>query len=74
MYIYTKHIEKCDKRNNRDKYAIANVAYFNFDSSEELYREFGYETIFDSYDNCRCGGTGTAVLMWRFDAEPGVEV
>lgn len=41
MYIYTKHIEKCDKCNNRDKYAIANVAYFNFDSSEELYREFG---------------------------------
>ncbi len=75
MYIYTKHIEKCDKRNNRDKYAIANVAYFNFDSSEELCPEFGYETIFDSYDNCRCGGTGTAVLMmWRFDAEPGVEV
>lgn len=73
MYIYTKHIEKCDKRNNRDKYAIANVAYFNFDSSEELYREFGYETIFDSYDNCRCGGAGTAVLMWMFDAEPGVE-
>ena len=69
MYIYTKHIEKCDKRNNRDKYAIANVAYFNFDSSEELYREFGYETIFDSYDNCRCGGIGTAVLMQRFDAE-----
>lgn len=28
---------------------------------------FGYETIFDSYDNCRCGGSGTAVLMWRFD-------
>lgn len=74
MYIYTKHIEKCDKRNNRDKYAIANVAYFNFDSSEELCREFGYETIFDSYDNCRCGSTGTAVLMWRFDAEPDVEV
>ncbi len=53
MYIYTKHIEKCDKRNNRDKYAIANVAYFDFDPSEELYSEFGYETIFDSYDNCR---------------------
>lgn len=30
---------------------------------------FGYETIFDSYDNCRCCDTGTAVLMWRFDAE-----
>lgn len=42
MYIYTKHIEKCDKRNNRDEYAIANVAYFNFDSSEELCREFGH--------------------------------
>ena len=39
MYIYTKHIEKCDKRNNRDKHAIANVAYFDFDPSEELYRD-----------------------------------
>ena len=42
MYIYTKHIEKCDKRNNSDKHAIANVAYFDFDSSEELYRESGH--------------------------------
>ena len=42
MYIYTKRIEKCDKRNNRDKYAIADMAYFNFDSSDELYREFGH--------------------------------
>ena len=75
MCIFTQNtLKKCDKRNNRDKYAIANVAYFDFDPSEELYREFGYETIFDSYDNCRCGGTGTAVLMWWFDAEPDVEV
>lgn len=43
MCIFTQNtLKKCDKRNNRDKYAIANVAYFNFDSSEELCREFGH--------------------------------
>ena len=43
MCIFTQNtLRKCDKRNNRDKYAIANVAYFNFDSSEELYHEFGH--------------------------------
>ena len=43
MCIFTQNtLRKCDKRDNRDKYAIANVSYFNFDSSEELCREFGY--------------------------------
>ena len=43
MCIFTQNtLRKCDKRNNRDKHAIANVAYFDFDSSEELYREFGH--------------------------------
>ena len=43
MCIFTLNtLRKCDKRNNRDKHAIANVAYFDFDSSEELYREFGH--------------------------------
>ena len=81
MYIYTKHIEKCDKRNNRDKHAIANVAYFDFDPSEELYREFGHldmkrfltlMTIVAAVAPVQrswCGG-----LMQRFDAEPDVEV
>ena len=43
MCIFTQNtLRKCDKRNNRDKHAIANVAYFDVDSSEELYREFGH--------------------------------
>lgn len=43
MCIFTQNtLRKCDKRNNRDKHAIANVAYFDFDPSEELYREFGH--------------------------------
>ena len=43
MCIFTQNtLKKCDKRNNRDKHAIANVAYFDFDPSEELYREFGH--------------------------------